>query len=243
MQDCLGFSGDGDELDVIVDVERTFGISVSVREAEELRNVGDLHDLIESRFGAERTKACHSQIAFYALRRALVAMGAERHIAPVTPISQLRALESGSVVRLWDALGRRSGLCLPALETPFSKLPHWVTKLSSVFLAVVAVATFIVADRVFGTSGVYMWLGAFFGAFVLCAFGMYVTGLVFRDVPARLVTLGDLAREAAGYNFSELSRVRTEGSRSDRWYALEAILRPLSGFKRSINRSTTFISS
>jgi hypothetical protein len=72
-----------------------------------------------------------------------------------------------------------------------------------------------------------------------------LTGLhvIFRDIPQRIATVGDLAREAAGYSFAELRRTKPAPSALDRWYALTAILRQISGHKPPISRDTTFFPS
>lgn len=244
MQDCLGLVGDGDELDVIVDVERTFGIVISNQEAEAIRNVGDLYDLIELRVGPEKIKACHSQVAFYALRRALVSMGADKSIAPATPVAKLRASSTDSIARWWSKLGRQSGLRLPPLETPFVwqyALPHWARYLIFCLTAGAVGLTALTVERVMGISGGYAFMAVLVGAGLISFALVHTHYLVYRDIPARLETLGDLAREAAGFSFSEMRQSRYLGSRYDRWYALEAILRPLSGYKLPIKRSTTFI--
>jgi hypothetical protein len=86
--------GDGDDLDVVWDVERTFGIKVSDAEAERTITVGELYDLIEMKHPntGSRTSACLSQMAFYRLRQAVKAMGAGGEITPRTLISVLEEL-------------------------------------------------------------------------------------------------------------------------------------------------------
>jgi len=66
---------------------------------------------------------------------------------------------------------------------------------------------------------------------------------LFRTIPSRLVTVGDLAREAAGHSFAKLVAVKKGSARSDRWFALAAILRLVSGHQRAITRDTTFFAA
>jgi hypothetical protein len=47
MKDTLDLWGDGDDVDVVCDVERAFGIKLTGDEAERTRTVGELYDLIE----------------------------------------------------------------------------------------------------------------------------------------------------------------------------------------------------
>lgn len=54
MKDTLNLVGDGDDVDVIHGVERTFGIKLTDVEADRTRTVGQLHDLIELKYSRTR---------------------------------------------------------------------------------------------------------------------------------------------------------------------------------------------
>ncbi|MGY4496782.1 hypothetical protein ACVWYH_000709 [Bradyrhizobium sp. GM24.11] len=87
-----------------------------------------------------------------------------------------------------------------------------------------------------------LWACGFSGkrTFVF-AFGFeYACWLVFRTVPRRILTIGELAREAAGCSFAKLTTENKECAPSDRWFALTAILRGLTGHKIAITPETTF---
>lgn len=239
MSHSLHMVGDGDDLDVIVDVERTFGISILESEAEATRTVGELHQLIE-RHCAGRTETCLAQIAFHRLRTAVVSLGARTPTTPSTPITVLHELENGRTAWMWKMLEHRSGLELPRLEMPLS-VPSWRTRWwHSVIAISLVVVTFAMCDRVLRLSPGAVLLILFLGlpALLLAAGG--VLHLVFRDIPRRLQTIGDLAHEAAGCSFIELSRNRSRGSPEDRWFALLAILRLNTGNRFAIARDTTF---
>ncbi|TYL91434.1 acyl carrier protein [Bradyrhizobium rifense] len=61
MKDTLNFVGDGDDVDVIYNVERTFGIKLTDAEAEQTRTVGQLYDLIELKHpNAGRLQLCET---------------------------------------------------------------------------------------------------------------------------------------------------------------------------------------
>lgn len=246
MRNSLDLAGDGDELDLIASVERTFGMDITNAEAEALRNVGQLYDLIQAKCGANGTEACFSQIAFYALRRALAPL-VKTNVTRNTPISVVRELGAGSIARDWKDLGRRSGLQLPWLETPFS-MPRpsvWLARIFKLLIAITIASGFYVADHYFGVKpDQFAWTAfglALSGLLIVIAvqFGLH---LAYRDIPSRIATVGDLAREAAGCSFSTLRQSKPTPSAADRWYALTAILRQLSGYKMPISRATTFFS-
>src|SRR5262249_10894109 len=223
MKDTLNFVGDGDDVDIVRDVECTFRIKLTNAEAERTITVGQLYDLIEMKYpdAGSRTPACLSQIAFYRVCQALSAMGALGKITPQTPISVLEGLEPPSIPQKWRRLAQSSGLDLPSLEGHSRMLEVWPQIFRS-------------------TSGWWLWgvlacawaaLGIFLVNLTVLASGLvvvpalyavihYVWWLVFRTVPQRLLTIGDLAREAAGCSFVKLSAEKNGCSPSDRWVAL-----------------------
>ncbi|SRR6266702_2990679 len=238
MKDTLNLVGDGDDVDVIRDVERTFGIKLTDAEAEQTRNVGQLYDLIELKHpnAGSRTLTCLSQMAFYRLRRALKTMGIEGEITPQTPISVLERIETRSMAPKWRRLARSSGLDLPSLETPFrisEKEPglfRWRVPLVLGALGCLWAAFGISLDN---------RLVLFLGGALFFGFD-YAWWLVSRTAPRRILTIGELAREAAGFSFAKLTAENTKCAPSDRWFALIAILRGITGRKIVITRETTF---
>lgn len=234
MKDALNLVGDGDDVDIIHGVERTFGIKLTDVEADRTRTVGQLHDLIELKHSSagSRTRTCLSQMAFYRLRRALKTMGIKGEITPQTPISVLEQIEPRSSAPKWRRLAQSSGLDLPSLETPFriSENEPALFRWRVLFML--------------GALGC-LWAGfglvVFLGSALLFAFGFeYACWLVFRTAPRRIRTIGELAREAAGCSFAKLTTENKECAPSDRWFALTAILRGLTGHKITITRETTF---
>jgi hypothetical protein len=240
MSNSIDLVGDGDELDILRDVERVFGIAISDSEAERTLTVGQLYDLIEQKCGSRAAEACMSQIAFYRLRRALREMGVADRIEPSTPVSVLVPIGRGSIHRAWKLLARQSGLTLPLLETPFTwRLPEWAKWVPGIAIGVAAFC-FLVATYKKWHPG-WTLPGLFFGG-PLVAIALHLIWLrVFGTIPRRIATIGDLAREAGGhsYSYGKQPETRTIG-RVDRWSALLAILRIVSGHKGAITRDTTF---
>jgi hypothetical protein len=238
MQNTLDFVGDGDQVDAVWEVEETFGIKLSDEELEPIQTVGQLHDLIELKRpnAGSRTLACLSQVAFYRLRRALEAMGIEGEIVRQTPISVLDRIPSRSISQKWRRLAERSGLNLPPLETSSwlwlsERLPRnskWLRRLASgMFLCGWAFAILRAGQA------------AILAVPALIILADYIWRLAFRSVPRRLLTVGELAREAAGSSFAKLAAEKNASSPSDRWFALTAVLRGMTGHKTAITRQTT----
>ena len=75
--------GDLEDVEILQEVERVFGISITDREAEQTFTVGQLCDLLDAKYGGGATEVCLSQIAFHRLRRALRELGvADRSCPP-----------------------------------------------------------------------------------------------------------------------------------------------------------------
>jgi hypothetical protein len=242
MRNSLNLGGDGDDLDVVRDVERTFGISIG-REAESIHTVGALYDLVQAKCGTVATRACLSQIAFYRLRRALASLG-KGGVTPATSIRIVLDENEGPLSRRWVEIGRRAGLTLPPLEMPFRfsglRLPAAFTWL----VWLLAVGAFVTGTHALalslGLTPGAAWIIAIIGIPAIIGVAQWCLYLVFRDIPRRVTTIGDLACEAAGYTFRELQAVMPAPSPADRWHALLAILRRISGYKPTIDRDTTF---
>lgn len=226
-----------DGADIVTEVERTFGISISDNEAAETLTVGQLQDLIEAKCGSGAIEVCLSQVAFYRLRRALRELGVAMVMTPTTPVTMIASIQDQSIRRTWKAVAQSSGLRLPGLETPFTaRFPKWMAWLGSVGVGMSFFATLLATEKS-GLQGaaVFGWLVGLPVVFGLISFAWHHA---FGTIPIRIATIGDLAREAAGHSFAELSRKRA--SRADRWSALTAILRDLSGYKLPITRNMSF---
>lgn len=244
MQNSLNLSDALDGVEIIHEVERTFGISIADHEALATKNVGQLYDLIEAKCGtAEKTQACLSQIAFYKIRRALASVGVTGAV-PSTPISVVCQQGGSSINQFWNETAQRSGLTFPPLETRF--VFAWTATKSGRIVASIGMICLLG-----GVFAVTRGLGFSPGWVVLGLIGGFVPGIIvlnrvllmlFGDIPRRIETVGDLAREAAGYTYGALRKPWRRESGSDRWFALAAILRQQSGHKLGIDKETTFYS-
>lgn len=113
-----------DGVELVMEVEETFGLTIPDTEAQEIRTVGDLYALIvgkqrERDRPLERDGLCASASAFYALRRgAVAALAVDRAaVRPATSTATLLGPYLGRRVR-WTQLETASGLRLPPLRWP-----------------------------------------------------------------------------------------------------------------------------
>ena len=82
-REAVSLISDGDEEDLVADVEQVFDVKFSIPELERCLTVGDLRDAVWRHMERRRTYEnlrCMTAMAFYALRRALMADGTPRTI-------------------------------------------------------------------------------------------------------------------------------------------------------------------
>jgi hypothetical protein len=120
-----------DDVDLILQLEEFFGISMQDDRVTQIINVGDMFDyLVELSDGNdERRKACFSAVCYYRLCQALRSMGsAELDLKPSTGLSGLldRLRGSRSIKDVWAELGERAEATLPSLSLGFTPGFPWV---------------------------------------------------------------------------------------------------------------------
>lgn len=228
----LNLVGDGDEVDLVRDIERSFSITIEDHEAGPVMTVGELYDLVQRKRpgSTSPTTACFSQLAFHRLRRAMREMGLGDDIRPSTPLAELIAARSrGELQSRWAELGRRSGLQLPDLEAPETEaLAVFDGRIGSLIIVFAVVAAFVAMGP---------WAIAAIAATVL-AFA--IVQHLRRTIPHRVVTVGQLCEETAGRSFGPLFDEKRSCHPKDVWFAVAWLCRDLSCFPGVIDRDTTF---
>jgi hypothetical protein len=131
-----------DAVELIMNCEEAFGISIPDNPASKIVTVGDLYDLIlkltaDRAEGPTRT----STSAFYRLRQGLVACGHDRdHILPTSQLEDLLPAEQRKV--LWAQLAKATGIKLPELVRPM-----WVFRVIYALTTVAGIAVWAVTRR------------------------------------------------------------------------------------------------
>ena len=105
---------DGVELDI--EIEGRFGISLPDSAVVDLQTVGDLHAFLMNRIRGQESGPCPSAVMFYPLRKLLVSeFGIQR--CSIKPSSTLECLvEPADRPRFWQKLEKLLGNRLPQLE-------------------------------------------------------------------------------------------------------------------------------
>jgi hypothetical protein len=115
MPNTLGLDDDLDPVDAIVGLEKAFALKISDEEAVSCATVGDIYDLLNSRFAAQigTGGACMTSMAFYRLRRALRRMHPEADFRPSTVLAGYAGADARWFL---DQLRRDSGLMMPGSQ-------------------------------------------------------------------------------------------------------------------------------
>jgi hypothetical protein len=207
MADVLPLVGDGDEDDLVHEVESAFGIRFAPQDLEACHTVGDLYDLVLALVpNAERTgTACLTARAFFRLRRAIERAQPDRVITPATPLNDLTA-RSGTDAWL-SRLQDRTGLRMPTLATG----------IAGGLAAVAAVALSVAAIFAHG------WYGALVSLPVSLAM-LAASSRWLARFPKGMRTVGDLARAIAALNIAALSDGKEPIRRSEIWAALQGVI-------------------
>jgi acyl carrier protein len=159
-----------DTVELVITIEKTFGIDISDPEAEQLVTVGDTYRYILARLaeqGMNWTEGrCASHVAFNRFRSVLVGwLGVNRKaIRLATPLGDLLPIEQRRETRA--NLGQWLGVPLPSLGRPSSLL--WL-------LTALVLATSIAAVVACGLAG-FDWSGCFvLGVVLLFPLGMFAS--------------------------------------------------------------------
>ncbi|MCC7086586.1 MAG: acyl carrier protein [Pirellulales bacterium] len=177
-----------DGIEIIMEVEDRFGITISDNEAQSLLTVGNLLHLINSRIATAHNARCPSLAAFLRIRqitRECLEQPGLR-IRPSTAIAAVVPLHRRA--QLWRALGDVNGTSPPFLRRP--KLLRYA------LVAVAAVAIMLgLSTATFEPAMVPLGLFAA-GIFIVA---LYVTTSLFRVVPpTKFSTFGDATRRLVG---------------------------------------------
>ncbi len=221
--------GDGDDVDILYDIEATFGVKISDDEAKSLFTLGDLHDLLVSKLNASdlRRSVCLTAVSFYRLRRALIELTGFKDISPQTRLDSV--FPSGKIGRIATEIEEEIKMKLP---------PPELGRLAGTLALSVIIGTPVLAI----ISGLFIGHWAWF---VLLLWALLVP--LFRFAPYRApgycVDVGRLAKAMAGLNYGRLAAELGVSHADDVWNALVEVIKNQTVVSRPVDRETTFFAS
>lgn len=204
MANSLDLDPEWGAIDLLEEVEATFGIKIANEEAERCCTFGDLYDILcaHSPDWDDQDGSCSSSMAFYRLRRSL-SPDAKRGVVPDT----LLAASGLQPSRLFKKLSDDTGLRLPDYKLTWLGVSGGSLLVGGVLAAIVALLTghWIVSAIVSS----------------IALIGLPLLRLDPGRFPVGMVTVADLVRRTVPLNVATL---RAEGGRpADRWSVLVAL--------------------
>lgn len=204
MANSLDLDPEWGAIDLLKEVEQTFGVRIADEEAERCATVGDLYEIIgaHSPDWDGQDGNCGSAMVFYRMRRSLSPHD-KRGVTPETLLTETGLRPS----RLFKKLEVDTGLRLPAYELTWLGITGGFLLVGGIIAAIVALLTghWIVSGIVF----------------VVALAGLPLLHADPGRLPARFTTVADLVRRTVPLNSTEL---REAGGRpADRWAILTAL--------------------
>lgn len=211
---------DGEDVEFIEGLEAILSVSFPEEELAKVITMADLHDLVIRTLPANATAAglCASQMAFYRIRRAMMAKWPRASIRPDVELSQFSGSNPGT---LFAELRKASGLTLPHLPSGF-----W----GSIAGSLVGVSAIIL---IWSIAFQHNLLVVASGAFALVLFLACVAP---KRLPGHLKTVGDLARLSGALSYKKLA---TEGVRADAKMIWDLLVEEASFFGSADHRAVT----
>jgi acyl carrier protein len=230
-----------DTVELVMEVEEAFGITIPDAEAEKILTIGDLYRYVLAKLDgpALTTPGCPSAAVFYRLRRQLMGRFRveRRRIRPASPLDDL--VPATDRRQQWQRLGECLGWRLPGLSRP-----GWV---GFVFLGLFipwAVATIVAWGRLAGfalDALMVFFFGLLVGAILLGVAVYQVTRPFATVLPAH--DIRGLIPMILGRNVGTFRINNPQGWTSkDVWDALIAIIAEQLGVAPDqLNESTSFV--
>ncbi|MDH5761730.1 MAG: acyl carrier protein [Nitrospinota bacterium] len=206
-----------DIVDMVLDIEERFGISLPDVECQNVITVDDCYQLVLSKLDkADQTK-CLTSATFYRIRRVIAdTLGVDkRTLKPDTPLQDLLPVETRRT--LWASIGQRLVLQLPEL----GRSPGWEPILIGVPLLSLIVPLVLAAMDI-------LEMGEFVA---IAASGIFVTWVLARATEPlkkyfhpESLTLGALTKTVLALNVGSLSSNQEGLSKNDVYTILLEII-------------------
>lgn len=178
-----------DAVELVMDVEDHFGISIQTSEAERIRTVGDLVALIQSRIEAAHLATCPTLASFLRLRSSVREIAADDRLRIRTGTRVVDVLNQFQRKRLWKQLDDFLGSAPPNLRRP----PLLRKLVASIVFLTFATAVALAAVVEWAILPLTLAVAAILTLF------LHLTTVPFRHHPPdALSTFGAIAQRIAG---------------------------------------------
>ncbi len=202
-----------DSVELILEAEESFGISLADDEMVKIVTVGQFYDAIMRELPRPEKKFCLSAVAFHRLHQPLLTVTG-RNRGEVRPSTRLDTLiPSRQRKAAWKKIQRLSGLRLPPLH-----LPTWaISVILACVVLVVVVGVFSLEWPLSYVSIVPGFVAFFLACWIVDAF--FGTGL-----PSHFQTVGGLTKAVLAKNFAKLSGEIANYDRNEVWESVRILV-------------------
>lgn len=194
-----------DAVEMIMDIEDEFNISIPDEEAEKMRTINNLYEYVSKVYDRDKDTRkvvpCASQHAFYKLRKALMEMtnAQRKSIRPDTDLKTY--LHPENKMSFWDELKEKTNCKLPEF---YIKAKYALLCIAFPLIAVIiAFSTSLYYERNMEDALSYSALGLLIG-FILSIFIAFTISkfpFMLNDLPSRCKKLRDLVKCIAVKNY------------------------------------------
>jgi hypothetical protein len=220
MLDTVDWSGDGDDADFALAIERIFDLRL--RSNLSWTTFGEVRDHVVAHVAAHGGggAACATQMTFYRLRRAL---GLGRQVGPDAPLA---SMIGGKLRQVFSDLEADTDLRMPATRAGWPGIVG-----SSCFVIAAAILAFTTLPPPF----------RIFAAGASAYLGLWLRHLDRRRLPRGCETIGDLARVVSEQNRGRLARDGARLTSPEIWRIIQQLAADESGIDPDlIGPETTF---
>jgi acyl carrier protein len=207
-----------DLVELVMEVEETFGFTIRDEDAANIRTAGELYDCVMAHFEG-REQGCLSSFVFYRLRRAfMTVLGLARKDVHLS--SELARVIPSRRRKTWSDLQAAMGLRLPELVRP-----GWVTAMTTtagIAIVIAASIFLILATRVRTTGGAIALIVC-----IMCAVS-YVLYQATRPFAVafrpEFATVGGLTKSILHHNYGVISDKWQRANAEEVWTTLRTLI-------------------
>ena len=202
-----------DAVELVMETEQAFGISLPDDNVSKVVTAGDLHDLVCRCLSATEHTSCLTAVAFYRVRKLLISVtGAARsEIRPKTDLQTL--LPACQRKAVWRQMERSSNFRLPALS-----LPRWGIPAS------IALTALMITIGVFAIDWPVSLLLVLPG-FVVLVLALWMVDLLFGTVLREEIrTVGGFAKGVLAKNHGVLATDVATHNRDEVWQSVRMLV-------------------
>lgn len=215
-----------DTVELVMEIEEAFDITIPDDRASEMVTVGDVYDFILEKTShvPSESSRCLSAAAFYELSRQVRGLGlVSGKIRPNTKLDQVIPLTGRRST--WKTLSSQMDLRFPRLGRP-----AWLALLNCILVALV----FITALAVFANANQLVAVLVALGLGALSSAAVALLTEPFAIYPAATcTTIRDLVTHLVAINYNKLAGRYASRNPTDVWNALQLIVSEQLGVDRS----------